>query len=59
MQRHKTLSLEQLHQQQSPVRNPNQEFHKRANWGARLALFITQRVGSIQFFLLIVAWTVL
>lgn len=59
MQRHHPPSLEHLHQQRSPIRNPNQELRRRGTWGDRLALFITQRVGSIQFFLLIVAWTVL
>ncbi|MBF2076228.1 MAG: DUF1003 domain-containing protein [Synechococcales cyanobacterium C42_A2020_086] len=58
MQKHHPRSLEQLHQQRSPIRNPNHEFRKRGTWGDRLALFITQRVGSIQFFLLVVIWTV-
>jgi uncharacterized membrane protein len=59
MKRHEPRTLEQLHQQRLPIRNPNQEFRNRAGWGDRLALLITNCVGSIHFFLLILAWTVL
>lgn len=59
MERHQPRSLTQLQQQQLQIKNVHQEFKKRTNWGERLALFITERVGSIQFFLLIVTWTVI
>lgn len=58
MQHQPPRHFEQPRQPRSPIRNPHQEFRKRANWGDRLALFITQRVGSIHFFLLILGWTI-
>src|SRR5690348_8792150 len=41
------------------MRNVNQEHKESMNWGERLALFITEHVGTMGFFLAILIWTVL
>lgn len=41
------------------IRKVNQEHKESMNWAEKLALIITQRVGTMGFFLTILAWTVL
>lgn len=52
------LSLEQFKKQREPVHNVNKEFAEKLGKLDRLALWITNRVGTIGFFLVIFAWTV-
>ncbi len=47
------------YQSNRQTRNVNQEFHERMSGLDRLALLITERVGTFGFFLIILAWTVL
>jgi len=42
-----------------PIRNINVEYRKQLSKLDKLAIFITERVGSIGFFLIIFGWTVL
>jgi uncharacterized membrane protein len=42
-----------------PMRKVNEEHRQRMSRGETLALFITQRVGTMGFFLTILVWTVL
>jgi uncharacterized membrane protein len=53
------LSLEELRQLRKPLKNIAQEFQRSLNNTERLALWITKHVGSMGFFLIILAWTVL
>lgn len=55
----KPLSLEQLRKMGKPVRNINIEHRERLSKLDKLALFITDRVGTMGFFLIIFVWTVL
>lgn len=55
----KPLSLEQLRKMGKPVRNINIEHRERLSKLDKLALFITNRVGTMGFFLIIFVWTVL
>lgn len=42
-----------------PIRRVNEEHKEGMNRGEILALFITQRIGTMGFFLMILTWTVL
>lgn len=53
------LSLEEFKKRRKPMRNINKEFSKKMSRLDRLALYITERVGTIGFFLLIFTWTIL
>ncbi len=59
MHLHKPLSLEQLRKIRKPVRNVNIEHRERLSKLDKLALFVTVRVGTMGFFLIILAWTVI
>lgn len=52
-------SLAALRQQHKPVRNVNVEHAQSLGVMERLALWITDRVGTMGFFLTILTWTVL
>src|SRR3989344_6006721 len=52
------VSLEKLRQLRTPVRNINVEHRQKINALERLAMFVTKRVGTASFFLLIFTWTV-
>lgn len=56
----KPLSLEEFrqHLRRKPPRNVNKEFAKNLSRLDRFAVFITERVGTIGFFLIIFVWTV-
>jgi uncharacterized membrane protein len=52
-------SLEELKKLRKPVRNVNKEFRPRLSRLERLAILITQHVGTMGFFFTIFGWTVL
>jgi uncharacterized membrane protein len=54
----KPLSLDEFRKQRKPLRNVNKEAADRLSPLDRLACWITDRVGTMGFFLIIVAWTV-
>lgn len=51
-------SLEELKKLRKPVRNVNREFLPRLSRLERLAVWITDNVGTMGFFLIIFGWTV-
>jgi uncharacterized membrane protein len=53
------LSLDEFRKQRKPLRNVNKEAAERLSPLDRLACWITSRVGTMGFFLIIVLWTVL
>lgn len=52
-------SLEELKKLRKPIRNVNIEHKERLSGLERLATWITEHVGTMGFFLIISAWTVL
>jgi len=54
----KALELAELQKIQKPVRNANSAYKERLSALDKFALAITTRVGTMGFFLLIFAWTV-
>ncbi len=56
---HKPLSLEHLRAMRKPVRNINLEHRERLSKLDKLALWVTVRVGTMGFFLIIFGWTVI
>ncbi|MCS6949566.1 MAG: DUF1003 domain-containing protein [bacterium] len=52
-------SLSEVKRQRKPVRNVNEEHVRELSRMERLALAVTERVGTMGFFFLIAAWTVL
>jgi len=59
MTHHNPLSLEQLKPLRKPIRNVNSEHREKLSRLDKIALFITIRVGTMGFFLIIAIWTVL
>ena len=59
MTTHNPLPLEKIQALRKPVRNVNVEHRERLSKLDKLALVITVRVGTMGFFLIIFAWTVL
>jgi uncharacterized membrane protein len=57
MPSHKPLSLEQLRKIRKPVRNINIEHREKLSKLDNLALWVTVRVGTMGFFLIIMAWS--
>lgn len=51
------LSLEELKQYRKPIRNINIEHQGRLTRLEKFALWITRRIGSVGFFLALMAWT--
>jgi len=56
---HKPLSLAEFKKRRKPPRNVNKEFSEKLSRIDRFAVWITNRVGTMGFFLVIFAWTVL
>lgn len=56
--RHNPTSLAELKSRRRPVRNPNQEYQSRLSALEKAAVFVTEHVGSMGFFLIILCWTV-
>ena len=59
MTKYNPTSLEQLKTLRKPIRNINVEHREKLSRLDKLALFITIRVGTIGFFIIIAIWTVL
>jgi uncharacterized membrane protein len=56
---HKPMSLAEFRKRRKPLRNVNQEVKEKLKPLDRLALWITTKVGTMGFFLIIFAWTVI
>ena len=59
MQGYQVESLEELKKKFTPVENVNKIHHRQLSRLDKIAIFITNRVGSMGFFLIIFAWTIL
>jgi uncharacterized membrane protein len=55
----KPLSLHEFRQRRRPLRNINLEMREKRSRLDELAMWITEHVGTMGFFLVIFAWTVL
>ena len=53
------LSLNELRKQRKPLRNVNKDAFAKLSALDRLACWITNRVGTMGFFLFVLSWTVL
>lgn len=53
------MSLEEFKKKHKPLRSVSKEPAEKTSWLNRLALYITHRVGTIGFFLIILLWSVL
>ncbi|MBI2627114.1 MAG: DUF1003 domain-containing protein [Parcubacteria group bacterium] len=54
----KPLSLEEVRKHHKPIRNVNLEHKEKLSRLERFAVWITEHIGSMGFFLLILAWTI-
>lgn len=52
-------SVEDIKQQFGPIQNVNTRHHEKMNSLDKLALWITNHVGSMGFFIIIFSWTVI
>lgn len=55
----KPLSIEELRKQTKSIKDVNIAYKEKLSTLDRMALFITDRVGSVGFFLIIFSWTLL
>ena len=55
----KPVPLEELKKLRKPIRNPHKEHRQRLGRLDRLAVWITDHIGTMGFFLIIFIWTVL
>jgi len=53
----KPISLDEFKKKRKPIRNINKEIIEKQSKLDRLALYITEKVGTIGFFLIIFVWT--
>jgi len=53
------MSLADVRKRRKPLRDTHKEVRSRLSTLDRIALFITQHVGTMGFFLIILAWTVI
>jgi uncharacterized membrane protein len=58
MENHKPKSLKELKSLRIPIRNVNVEVRKKLTSLDKIAIWITNNVGSMGFFLIIFVWTV-
>ncbi len=56
--KHNPISLEELKKRAHPIFNVNTEHHDRLSPLKKVALWITNKVGSMGFFLIIFVWTI-
>jgi uncharacterized membrane protein len=56
---HRPTALAELRKHRKPLRNVHQEVQENLSPLTKLAVFITERVGTMGFFLIIFAWTVI
>ena len=54
----KPISLSEFKKKRKPIRDVNKEIKSQMSWVDRFALAITDRVGTMGFFLSIFVWTV-
>jgi uncharacterized membrane protein len=59
MAKKKLLTLKEIRALRKPIRNINEEYRKHLSSLDQFALFITEKVGTIGFFLIIFTWTIL
>ena len=57
--KHEPLSFEELKSLRKPLRNINIEHHEKLSPLDRVALLVTNRVGTMGFFAIIFVWTVI
>ena len=57
MPKYQPIPLEKLKHLQKPVRNPNIEHRERLSALDRMAVWITENIGTMGFFFLIFSWT--
>ncbi len=57
--KHQPLTVAGLKALRKPVRNVRIEHRENLTWLERLAVFVTERIGTMGFFLIIFLWTVL
>ena len=55
----KPLTLEEFRQTRPPLRNINKEFTEETSKLDKFAMWITEHIGTMGFFLIIFCWTVL
>jgi uncharacterized membrane protein len=55
----KPISLEDFKKKRKPLHSVNKDISEKTSKLDRLALYITSRVGTIGFFLIIFTWTIL
>lgn len=58
MNKHQPLPLTEIKKLRQPVKNVNIHHHESLGVLDRVALFATERVGTVGFFMLILLWTV-
>ena len=58
METHKPKSLEEIKKNRKPIRNVNIQHKERLSLLDKLALWITDHVGTMGFFFIIFCWTV-
>ncbi len=56
--KHKISTIAELREKFSPIKNVNEVHREKMTSLERVALFITQRVGTMGFFVIIITWTV-
>ena len=59
MEKHAPASLEELRKSAKPLRNVNIEVKEHLSELERFAVWITEHVGTMGFFLIIFGWTIL
>lgn len=55
--RHNPTTIQELKSLRKPIRNINAEHYQKLNRLERMALFVTEHVGTMGFFMLIFVWT--
>ncbi|MBP9822070.1 MAG: DUF1003 domain-containing protein [Candidatus Pacebacteria bacterium] len=55
---HNPLSVSELREKRRPVRNPNIEHKEKLSLLEKIALSVTKTIGTMGFFLIVVAWTI-
>lgn len=57
--KHQPLTVERLKSLRKPVRNVKIEHHEKLTRLEKIAVLVTERIGTMGFFLIIFLWTVL
>lgn len=58
MMKHKPLKIIELRKLSGPIPNVNQKYQKSLSRLEKIAVFISEKVGTVGFFFLILAWTI-